>query len=204
MNNRHALLGDIKPENYVIGRSGAEKRTIYLLDFGMVRRYRAKVVFETKCFMVSKRSASEKPKTPKIFMKFQSSDRLKSIYKKSGKRYSETSIFSIFVWVTSRTVGYASPRVLSNMDASRCDDLCSWFYIVTEFMCGDLPWHVKDVPRRKMAMVKKMMIKQLLATIPDQMRTIYDKIMALDYYDVPPYDSIKAYLNEKIGADVIK
>lgn len=34
------LHRDIKPGNFAIGLSGKDKRQIYILDFGLVRRYR--------------------------------------------------------------------------------------------------------------------------------------------------------------------
>uniref|UniRef100_A0A8C7DSX9 Tau tubulin kinase 2b n=1 Tax=Oncorhynchus kisutch TaxID=8019 RepID=A0A8C7DSX9_ONCKI len=85
------------------------------------------------------------------------------------------------------TVRYASVNAHKNKEMGRHDDLWSLFYMLVEFMVGQLPWRkVKDkeqVGNLKEAYDHHLMLKHL----PSEFSVFLDHILTLDYYTKPDY-----------------
>ncbi|KAF7230717.1 tau-tubulin kinase 2b [Nothobranchius furzeri] len=85
------------------------------------------------------------------------------------------------------TVRYASVNAHKNKEMGRHDDLWSLFYMLVEFMVGQLPWRkIKDkeqVGNLKETYDHKLMLKHL----PTEFGTFLDHIMTLDYFTKPDY-----------------
>ncbi|XP_043075117.1 tau-tubulin kinase 2b [Puntigrus tetrazona] len=85
------------------------------------------------------------------------------------------------------TVRYASINAHKNREMGRHDDLWSLFYMLVEFMVGQLPWRkIKDkeqVGNMKETYNHRLMLKQL----PDEFSVFLDHISNLDYFTKPDY-----------------
>ncbi|KAL0965040.1 hypothetical protein UPYG_G00276010 [Umbra pygmaea] len=85
------------------------------------------------------------------------------------------------------TVRYASVNAHKNREMGRHDDLWSLFYMLVEFMVGQLPWRkVKDkeqVGNLKDTYDHRLMLKHL----PSEFSVFLDHILALDYFTKPDY-----------------
>ncbi|VDL68884.1 unnamed protein product [Nippostrongylus brasiliensis] len=90
------LHRDIKPPNFAIGREEDNtNHTIYILDFGLCRRYRT--------------------------------------MEKDLRYMREKAAFR-------GTTRYASIGALEMKEQSRRDDVEAWWYMILEWMIGQLPW----------------------------------------------------------------
>uniref|UniRef100_A0A915IJQ5 non-specific serine/threonine protein kinase n=1 Tax=Romanomermis culicivorax TaxID=13658 RepID=A0A915IJQ5_ROMCU len=150
LHHAELLHRDIKPENFLMGRGPADKRLVYLLDFGLVRRYKFK--------------GKIRPARP--------------------------------VAAFRGTLVYASPRVLSNQDAGRCDDLMSWLYVMIELLKSTLPWSDVDMNRKKLYEFKVSSVKDLLADAPNEFTQIHAEINRMGYADSPPYGKIRRLIKQ--------
>ncbi|KAM9466992.1 tau-tubulin kinase 2 isoform 1-T1 [Clarias gariepinus] len=85
------------------------------------------------------------------------------------------------------TVRYASVNAHKNKEMGRHDDLWSLFYMLVEFLVGQLPWRkIKDkeqVGKLKEAYDHRIMLKHL----PSEFSIFLDHISNLDYYTKPDY-----------------
>ncbi|XP_036437919.1 tau-tubulin kinase 2b [Colossoma macropomum] len=85
------------------------------------------------------------------------------------------------------TVRYASINAHKNKEMGRHDDLWSLFYMLVEFMVGQLPWRkVKDkeqVGNLKETYDHRLMLKHL----PAEFSIFLDHISNLDYFTKPDY-----------------
>ncbi|KAA8583101.1 tau-tubulin kinase 2b [Etheostoma spectabile] len=85
------------------------------------------------------------------------------------------------------TVRYASINAHKNKEMGRHDDLWSLFYMLVEFMVGQLPWRkIKDkeqVGNLKETYDHHLMLKHL----PSEFSTFLDHILTLDYFTKPDY-----------------
>ncbi|KAI4880542.1 hypothetical protein NFI96_018569, partial [Prochilodus magdalenae] len=85
------------------------------------------------------------------------------------------------------TVRYASINAHKNKEMGRHDDLWSLFYMLVEFMVGQLPWRkVKDkeqVGNMKETYDHRLMLKHL----PAEFSIFLDHISNLDYFTKPDY-----------------
>ncbi|KAM3861438.1 tau-tubulin kinase 2b [Diretmus argenteus] len=85
------------------------------------------------------------------------------------------------------TVRYASVNAHKNKEMGRHDDLWSLFYMLVEFMVGQLPWRkVKDkeqVGNLKETYDHRLMLKHL----PSEFSMFLDHILTLDYFTKPDY-----------------
>ncbi|XP_029902442.1 tau-tubulin kinase 2b [Myripristis murdjan] len=85
------------------------------------------------------------------------------------------------------TVRYASVNAHKNKEMGRHDDLWSLFYMLVEFMVGQLPWRkVKDkeqVGNLKETYDHRLMLKHL----PSEFSAFLDHILTLDYFTKPDY-----------------
>ncbi|XP_060735911.1 tau-tubulin kinase 2 isoform X3 [Tachysurus vachellii] len=86
------------------------------------------------------------------------------------------------------TVRYASVNAHKNKEMGRHDDLWSLFYMLVEFLVGQLPWRkIKDkeqVGKLKEAYDHRLMLKHL----PLEFSIFLDHISSLDYYTKPDYE----------------
>ncbi|XP_034555280.1 tau-tubulin kinase 2b isoform X2 [Notolabrus celidotus] len=85
------------------------------------------------------------------------------------------------------TVRYASINAHKNKEMGRHDDLWSLFYMLVEFMVGQLPWRkIKDkeqVGNLKETYDHRLMLKHL----PSEFSMFLDHILTLDYFTKPDY-----------------
>ncbi|XP_058843224.1 tau-tubulin kinase 2-like isoform X2 [Acipenser ruthenus] len=85
------------------------------------------------------------------------------------------------------TVRYASVNAHKNKEMGRHDDLWSLFYMLVEFMVGQLPWRkIKDkeqVGKLKDTYDHRLMLKHL----PPEFTVFLDHILSLDYFTKPNY-----------------
>ncbi|XP_041122487.1 tau-tubulin kinase 2 isoform X4 [Polyodon spathula] len=85
------------------------------------------------------------------------------------------------------TVRYASVNAHKNKEMGRHDDLWSLFYMLVEFMVGQLPWRkIKDkeqVGKLKDTYDHRLMLKHL----PPEFTVFLDHVLSLDYFTKPDY-----------------
>ncbi|XP_041132354.1 tau-tubulin kinase 2-like [Polyodon spathula] len=85
------------------------------------------------------------------------------------------------------TVRYASVNAHKNKEMGRHDDLWSLFYMLVEFMVGQLPWRkIKDkeqVGKLKDTYDHRLMLKHL----PPEFTVFLDHVLSLDYFTKPNY-----------------
>ncbi|XP_051954083.1 tau-tubulin kinase 2-like [Xyrauchen texanus] len=96
------------------------------------------------------------------------------------------------------TVRYASINAHKNKEISRHDDLWSLFYMLVEFMVGQLPWRkVKDkeqVGNMKETYDHHLMLKHL----PAEFSIFLDHISNLDYYTKPDYQLLMSVFDNSM------
>ncbi|KAL3270773.1 hypothetical protein HHI36_021299 [Cryptolaemus montrouzieri] len=88
------------------------------------------------------------------------------------------------------TVRYASINAHKNREMGRHDDLWSLFYMLVEFVNGQLPWRkVKD--KEQVGLMKeKYDHRLLLKHLPSDLKQFLDHIMGLEYADKPDYQML--------------
>ncbi|XP_042235973.1 uncharacterized protein LOC121875476 isoform X2 [Homarus americanus] len=85
------------------------------------------------------------------------------------------------------TVRYASLNAHKNKEMGRHDDLWSLFYMVVEFVNGQLPWRkIKD--KEQVGLMKEKYDHRLLIKhLPSDFKQFLEHIQNLDYHDKPDY-----------------
>ncbi|XP_069370817.1 tau-tubulin kinase 2b isoform X2 [Paralichthys olivaceus] len=85
------------------------------------------------------------------------------------------------------TVRYASINAHKNKEMGRHDDLWSLFYMLVEFMVGQLPWRkIKD--KEQVGNLKETYDHQLmLKHLPSEFSAFLEHILTLDYFTKPDY-----------------
>ncbi|XP_035906108.1 tau-tubulin kinase homolog Asator isoform X2 [Anopheles stephensi] len=85
------------------------------------------------------------------------------------------------------TVRYASLNAHKNREMGRQDDLWSLFYMLVEFVTGQLPWRkIKD--KEQVGMLKeKYDHRLLLKHLPSDFKYFLEHIQSLNYADKPDY-----------------
>ncbi|EFN88725.1 Tau-tubulin kinase 1 [Harpegnathos saltator] len=85
------------------------------------------------------------------------------------------------------TVRYASVNAHKNKEMGRHDDLWSLFYMLVEFVNGQLPWRkIKD--KEQVGLMKeKYDHRLLLKHLPSDLRIFLEYIQGLEYADKPDY-----------------
>lgn len=85
------------------------------------------------------------------------------------------------------TVRYASINAHKNKEMGRHDDLWSLFYMLVEFVNGQLPWRkIKD--KEQVGLMKeKYDHRLLLKHLPSDLRRFLEHIQTLEYADKPDY-----------------
>ncbi|KYB26867.1 tau-tubulin kinase homolog Asator isoform X2 [Tribolium castaneum] len=88
------------------------------------------------------------------------------------------------------TVRYASINAHKNKEMGRHDDLWSLFYMLVEFVNGQLPWRkVKD--KEQVGLMKeKYDHRLLLKHLPSDLKQFLDHIQSLEYADKPDYQML--------------
>nr|XP_049707166.1 tau-tubulin kinase homolog Asator isoform X14 [Helicoverpa armigera] len=92
------------------------------------------------------------------------------------------------------TVRYASINAHKNKEMGRHDDLWSLFYMLVEFVNGQLPWRkIKD--KEQVGLMKeKYDHRLLLKHLPSELRQFLEHVQALEYADAPDYAMLAALL----------
>ncbi|XP_054712793.1 uncharacterized protein LOC129222324 [Uloborus diversus] len=85
------------------------------------------------------------------------------------------------------TVRYASINAHRNKEMGRHDDLWSLFYMLVEFVNGQLPWRKIKDKEQVGIMKEKYDHRLLLKHLPSDFRQFLDHVLTLDYFDRPDY-----------------
>ncbi|CAF1026687.1 unnamed protein product [Didymodactylos carnosus] len=153
------LHRDIKPSNFAMGRLPLTCRKVYMLDFGLARKY-------------TNAEGSVRAARPQ-----------------AGFR---------------GTVRYASINAHKNKEMSRHDDLWSLFYMLVEFVTGQLPWRrIKD-KEQVGQMKEKYDHSTFLKSIPTEFKQFLEHVQSLDYVDKPNYELLKSLFHQSIVRRGIK
>ncbi|XP_078050960.1 tau-tubulin kinase asator isoform X3 [Augochlora pura] len=88
------------------------------------------------------------------------------------------------------TVRYASVNAHKNKEMGRHDDLWSLFYMLVEFVNGQLPWRkIKD--KEQVGVMKERFDHHLLLKhLPSDFRGFLEHIQSLEYADKPDYEML--------------
>ncbi|KAE9525110.1 hypothetical protein AGLY_014524 [Aphis glycines] len=88
------------------------------------------------------------------------------------------------------TVRYASLNAHKNKEMGRHDDLWSLFYMLAEFVNGQLPWRkIKD--KEQVGVMKENYDhRSLLKHLPSDLRQFLEHIQSLEYADKPDYNML--------------
>ncbi|XP_076024130.1 tau-tubulin kinase 2b [Genypterus blacodes] len=101
------------------------------------------------------------------------------------------------------TVRYASINAHKNKEMGRHDDLWSLFYMLVEFMVGQLPWRkIKDkeqVGNLKETYDHRLMLKHL----PSEFTVFLDHILTLDYHTKPDYQLLTSVFENAMKSNSV-
>ncbi|TNN76170.1 Tau-tubulin kinase 2 [Liparis tanakae] len=101
------------------------------------------------------------------------------------------------------TVRYASINAHKNKEMGRHDDLWSLFYMLVEFMVGQLPWRkIKDkeqVGNLKETYDHRLMLKHL----PSEFTAFLDHILTLDYFTKPDYQLLMSIFENAMKSNSV-
>ncbi|RCN43727.1 hypothetical protein ANCCAN_10291 [Ancylostoma caninum] len=170
------LHRDIKPPNFAIGREeDGNPHTIYILDFGLCRKYRT----DEKDLRYMREKAAFRGTT----------------------RYASIGALEM-VSFNQNSLNYLEKiDVFLKKDQCRKDDVEAWWYMVLEWMIGQLPWkHCRGADRAEVKMYKQQLrleqnLRKVLKHTPEEyMANIILYIDTLEYNSIPDYDHIAAHL----------
>ncbi|RUS78135.1 hypothetical protein EGW08_014108 [Elysia chlorotica] len=94
------------------------------------------------------------------------------------------------------TVRYASINAHKNKEMGRHDDLWSLFYMVVEFISGQLPWRKTKDKEQVGIMKDKYDHTNLLKNLPSEFRAFLEHIQSLDYFDQPDYNMMSNLMDQ--------
>ncbi|KAM6130899.1 tau-tubulin kinase 2 [Pterocles gutturalis] len=96
------------------------------------------------------------------------------------------------------TVRYASINAHRNREMGRHDDLWSLFYMLVEFVVGQLPWRkIKD--KEQVGSIKERYEHRLmLKHLPQEFNTFLDHISNLDYFTKPDYQLLMSVFDNSM------
>ncbi|XP_013367896.1 PREDICTED: tau-tubulin kinase 2 [Chinchilla lanigera] len=96
------------------------------------------------------------------------------------------------------TVRYASVNAHRNREMGRHDDLWSLFYMLVEFVVGQLPWRkIKD--KEQVGSIKERYDHRLmLKHLPPEFSIFLDHISSLDYFTKPDYQLLTSVFDNSI------
>ncbi|XP_012270729.1 tau-tubulin kinase homolog Asator isoform X2 [Orussus abietinus] len=102
------------------------------------------------------------------------------------------------------TVRYASVNAHKNKEMGRHDDLWSLFYMLAEFVNGQLPWRkIKDKERVGL-MKEKCDHHALLKHLPSDLKLFLEHIQSLGYADRPDYTMLAGLLEKCMARRGVK
>uniref|UniRef100_UPI00398E7155 tau-tubulin kinase 2-like isoform X2 n=1 Tax=Pristiophorus japonicus TaxID=55135 RepID=UPI00398E7155 len=98
------------------------------------------------------------------------------------------------------TVRYASINAHKNREMGRHDDLWSLFYMLVEFVVGQLPWRkIKD--KEQVGLLKeKYDHRQMLKHLPQEFALFLEHVLCLDYFTKPDYQLLMSVFDSSIKA----
>ena len=73
----------------------------------------------------------------------------------------------------------------------RHDDLWSLFYMLVEFVAGQLPWRKMKDKEQVGTMKDKQDHTSFLKHLPSEFRIFLEHIQSLSYYDTPDYNMLQ-------------
>ncbi|XP_054828805.1 tau-tubulin kinase 2 isoform X2 [Eublepharis macularius] len=96
------------------------------------------------------------------------------------------------------TVRYASVNAHRNREMGRHDDLWSLFYMLVEFVVGQLPWRkIKD--KEQVGSIKERYDHRLmLKHLPQEFNMFLDHISVLDYFTKPDYQLLMSVFDNSM------
>ncbi|XP_047200666.1 tau-tubulin kinase 2 isoform X2 [Girardinichthys multiradiatus] len=96
------------------------------------------------------------------------------------------------------TVRYASVNAHKNKEMGRHDDLWSLFYMLVEFLVGQLPWRkIKD--KEHVGKLKETYDhRQMLKHLPAEFGVFLEHISSLDYYTKPDYQLLMSVFDNSM------
>lgn len=94
------------------------------------------------------------------------------------------------------TVRYASLNAHKNKEMGRHDDLWSLFYMLVEFVNGQLPWRKIKDKEQVGIMKEKYDHRLLLKHLPSDLKQFLEHIQSLEYADKPDYDMLAGILDK--------
>ncbi|XP_053117387.1 tau-tubulin kinase 2 isoform X2 [Hemicordylus capensis] len=97
------------------------------------------------------------------------------------------------------TVRYASVNAHRNREMGRHDDLWSLFYMLVEFVVGQLPWRkIKD--KEQVGSIKERYDHRLmLKHLPQEFNVFLDHISTLDYFTKPDYQLLMSVFDNSMN-----
>ncbi|CAF0841946.1 unnamed protein product [Brachionus calyciflorus] len=153
------LHRDIKPSNFSMGRTPGTCRKVFMLDFGLARKYT------------------------------NAQGEVRAARPQAGFR---------------GTVRYASVNAHKNKEMGRHDDLWSLFYMIVEFLTGQLPWRKIKDKEQVGIMKEKYDHTQFLKYLPSEFKTFLEHVQELKYEDKPNYDMLMDVFKSAIARKSIK
>ena len=96
------------------------------------------------------------------------------------------------------TVRYASINAHKSLELGRHDDLWSLFYIMAEFINGQLPWRKMKDKEQVGKSKEKFDHLQLLQGTPKEVQDFLSHLQSLNYFTKPNYSYIKALFQQAL------
>ncbi|KAM6394586.1 tau-tubulin kinase 2 isoform 3-T3 [Pluvialis apricaria] len=172
------LHRDIKPSNFAMGRFPSTCRKCYMLDFGLARQ------FTNSCGDVRPISSADTANNL---------EQCKSMFSKNHSTLLPRAVAGF-----RGTVRYASINAHRNREMGRHDDLWSLFYMLVEFVVGQLPWRkIKD--KEQVGSIKERYEHRLmLKHLPQEFNIFLDHISNLDYFTKPDYQLLMSVFDNSM------
>ncbi|XP_071665333.1 tau-tubulin kinase 2 isoform X3 [Patagioenas fasciata] len=172
------LHRDIKPSNFAMGRFPSTCRKCFMLDFGLARQ------FTNSCGDVRPISSADTANNL---------EQCKSMFCKKHSTLLPRAVAGF-----RGTVRYASINAHRNREMGRHDDLWSLFYMLVEFVVGQLPWRkIKD--KEQVGSIKERYEHRLmLKHLPQEFNVFLDHISNLDYFTKPDYQLLMSVFDNSM------
>ena len=108
-----------------------------------------------------------------------------------------------FISFRGSSYEYASINAMKGKDVSRCDDLISWFYVLSEMLFGKLPW--ASLTDKEEILNQKINFNfNLLYSEYPQLLEIWNSLQNLKFKDRPKYDYIENILKNVLREKALK
>lgn len=118
-----------------------------------------------------------------------------------------TELCGIELDIHSTNCGYLPVVTLMTLfpqEMGRHDDLWSLFYMLVEFLAGQLPWRKIKDKEQVGNMKEKYDHTQLLKNMPTEFRAFLDHVLSLDYFDKPDYSLLHNLFQQCVKRKGIK